>query len=206
MLVPAFLHGLFRDVKAACRRKVTQLKRGAEWADLAGDLVDTRDHEGLLVLDGPSPLMGGTPHFHFFAMAQAIENDVPFRLPESVFTMLFEPMIHTNWGLLVPAGQWGYPFLFPPGISSAICIWPSAGGPNSAPRASVTPGMAWGHSTSGINTPTSSSAWFARGCRRSSCVNPCPKAAWPNSSHRPAPVCRPPASRCTDCTARCRHG
>lgn len=129
MLIPSFLYGRFQEVKAACRRKVTQLKRGAGWTDLADDFIDTRDREGFLVLDGPSPLLGGAPHFHAFAMAHAIENAVPKRLPASVFTTLFEPMIHTNWGFLVPTGQWGYPFLFPPGhqqryLHQAIRWWP----------------------------------------------------------------------------------
>lgn len=129
MQIPAFLYGRFQEVKAACRRKVTQLKRSAGWTDLADDFIDTRDCEGLLVLDGPSPLLGGAPHFHVFAMAHAIRNAVPRRLTRSVFTTLFEPMIHTNWGFLVPMGQWGYSFFDPPGhqqryLHQAIRWWP----------------------------------------------------------------------------------
>lgn len=129
MLIPAFLYGRFQEVKAACRRKVTQLKRGAEWSDLADEFIDTRDREGLLVLDGPSPLMGGASHFHVFAMAYAIDNAVPRRLPQSVFTTLFEPMIHTSWGFLVPTGQRAYSFFDAPGhqqryLHLAIRWWP----------------------------------------------------------------------------------
>ena len=62
MLVPDFFHGRGRDVRAACSRKVTRLRRGAAWSDLAGELIDTRDRPGLLVLRG-SQLTGGGEHF-----------------------------------------------------------------------------------------------------------------------------------------------
>ena len=116
MLVPSFYYGRFREVKAACSRKVTQLKRGAQWPELAADdWLDTREHPGLLVHNGPSPLLGGGLHFHFFAMGQALRNAIPQRLPVSTFETLFEPMIHTIWGYLSIMSQWGQSFLRPPG-------------------------------------------------------------------------------------------
>lgn len=115
MLVPGFLYGRFRDVKAACRRKVTQIKRGATWNELADDLVDTRDHQGLFVLDGPSPLLGGGEHFHFFALGYAIRKEVYHRLSEDVFETLFEPAIATNWGFLTMLSAWARAFLRRPG-------------------------------------------------------------------------------------------
>ncbi len=115
MLVPDFLYGRFREVKAACRRKVTQLRRGASWDDLAGDLVDTREVPGYFALDGPSPLLGGGQHFHFFAPAQVIFNAIPFRLPEETYLTLFEPAIATNWGFLAMLSDWFQAFLWRPG-------------------------------------------------------------------------------------------
>ena len=116
MLVPSFYYGRFREVKAACSRKITQLKRGATWPELAGDSwLETRDNPGYLVLSGPSPLMGGDTSFHFFAMGQALDNAIPRRLPMSTMVTLFEPMIDTIWGFLSIIGQWGRSFLHPPG-------------------------------------------------------------------------------------------
>jgi len=111
MLLPAFLHGKHRDVKAACRRQVTQLKRGASWQDLTGDLIDTADHPGLLVVDGPSVLLGGQPHFHLFAMVNAIQDAIPQRLPPDIHPTLFEPAIHTVWGFLGMLGWQSLIFL-----------------------------------------------------------------------------------------------
>ena len=116
MLVPSFYYGRFREVKAACSRKITQLKRGATWPELAGDdLVDTREYSCFLVIDGPNPMLGGEEHFNFFAMGQALDYGIPRRLPMSTMDTLFEPMIHTIWGFLSILCQWGQSFLRPPG-------------------------------------------------------------------------------------------
>ena len=123
MLVPAFYYGRFREVKAACSRKMTQLKRGAPWAELAGDdWLDTREHPGLLVLNGPSPLLGGGVHFHFFAMGQALDNAIPRRLPMDTMVTLFEPIIDTLWGYLSIMSDWGGSFLYPPGHDQRYAI------------------------------------------------------------------------------------
>ncbi len=115
MLVPDFLYGRFRDVKAACRRKVTQLKRGASWDELTGDLIDTREVPGYFAIDGPSPLLGGGQHFHFFAPGIVICDSIPFRLPEETFLTLFEPAIATNWGFLTLLSPTASVFLDGPG-------------------------------------------------------------------------------------------
>ena len=115
MLVPSFLHGRYREVKKATARKVTQLVRGATWDELAGDQVDTRELPGLLVLDGPNPLVGGEEHFHFFVPARLIRDTVHRRLPSDTYQTLFESVAATRWGFLTMLGQWGQSFLFPPG-------------------------------------------------------------------------------------------
>ena len=114
MQVPGFLHGRYREVKAAMRRKITQLKRGATWDELAGELVDTRELPGLLVLDGPGPLLGGEPHFHFFAPARLLSDAVDDRLPGDTYKTLFESVAATRWGFLTMLGQWGRSFVRPP--------------------------------------------------------------------------------------------
>ena len=114
MLVPSFLHGRYSEVKKAMNRKVTQLKRGAAWADLAGDLVDTRELPGLMVLDGPSRLILGE-HFHFFVPGRVLHSAIHNRLPDHSYVTLFEPVAATNWGFLTMLGQCGQAFLFPPG-------------------------------------------------------------------------------------------
>ena len=115
MQVPGFLHGRYREVKAATRCKITQLQRGASWDELAGELVDTRELPGLLVLDGPNRLLGGEPHFHFFAPARLLFDAIDDRLPGDTYETLFESVAATRWGFLTLLGQWGQSFLWQPG-------------------------------------------------------------------------------------------
>ena len=129
MLIPSFLYGQHRQVKAACKRKVTQLKRGAAWADLAGEDIDSLQVPGLLVLDGPIPAGGSREHFYLYILARVIFDAVNERLPGDFYLTAFEPAAATRWGFLAMLGQWGDPFLIPPGheqrlLHHALHWWP----------------------------------------------------------------------------------
>ena len=114
------MYGRFREVKRECSKLVTQLRRGKPWAELGGEMIDTREHPGLLVLDGPSNLTGGDVNFNLFATAHAISYAIPRRLPHEAPNELFEPMLATHWGFVAMLGQWGRCFLFPPGHQAAF--------------------------------------------------------------------------------------
>src|ERR1041384_1162988 len=58
MQVPEMLCGTTKAVTAACKRHLTRYKRGGSWID-AGSMVDVKDVPGLIMVDGPSPLLGG---------------------------------------------------------------------------------------------------------------------------------------------------
>ena len=67
MLVPRFVHGLTRDVKKESLRRIRLFQKGATWAEaMADDLVDVSTLPGLIVLRGPSVLMGFEPHAHIY--------------------------------------------------------------------------------------------------------------------------------------------
>jgi hypothetical protein len=129
MLVPAFLYGRYRDVKAACQRMVTQVRRGTPWHELGGEMIDTRQRPGDLIFDGPATL-GPVDHFHLFAPTRVIEQSVPRRLPPGTLTTLFEPMLATHWGFLAMLGQSGQGVLFPPEhqirfLQALVRYWPA---------------------------------------------------------------------------------
>jgi hypothetical protein len=65
MELPALFYGLYHDVKRRTSRIVTQMRKGADWMALveAEGFLDTAAVPGFIVLDGPSPLLGGQPHF-----------------------------------------------------------------------------------------------------------------------------------------------
>jgi hypothetical protein len=44
--------------------------------DVVDSWVDLRDLPGLIVVDGPSKLLGGSPHFHAFALTRAIADSL----------------------------------------------------------------------------------------------------------------------------------
>jgi hypothetical protein len=76
MEIPARFWGLYRDVQKRAARGVRALGRpGGAWDEiLAGPMLETRSTDGLLVLDGPSALLGGELHFHLFARLRAFER------------------------------------------------------------------------------------------------------------------------------------
>lgn len=103
MLIPASYYGLTRDVKKRAQKAVRALKAGKSLREAvqADDLIDTRDHECLIVLDGPSSLVGGEPHFHCYLLMRVFENaylmqEVTTDLDDS----LFESSLSAPWSLL----------------------------------------------------------------------------------------------------------
>src|SRR5690606_11136550 len=112
MKLPASLYGRYKDVKREGRRMVTKLRRGVPWAELAGDMIDTRGVPGMIFVDGPPTGGGLGEHFHMYVPARAIDDAIPHRLPLDAFVTLFEPAIATLWGFIALLGQ-SYPFLRP---------------------------------------------------------------------------------------------
>lgn len=65
MQLPALFYGLYRDVKRRTARIVNRVPKGADWIALveAEGFLDTATTPGFILLGGPSPLLGGEPHF-----------------------------------------------------------------------------------------------------------------------------------------------
>lgn len=116
MKLPAFLHGLHKDVKARCVRKAKALAKGATWDELAGDWLETKEAPGLIVLEGPSPLMGGQPHFHPFALVRAMNDTLGYSRTNEVTERAFRSALGTPWGVLCFMGQDSYHYVNPPAV------------------------------------------------------------------------------------------
>lgn len=65
MELPALFYGLYRDVKRRTTRIVNRIPKGVDWVALieAEGYLDTAKTPGYILLDGPSPNLGGQPHF-----------------------------------------------------------------------------------------------------------------------------------------------
>ena len=110
MQVPRIIYGTYREVNAQLRNEVIRLRRAQDW----NDLVDTAILPGLEILNGPSPLLDGDPHFHcFLPLTIFLERIDTARLPSEVEQEIFEASLRTAWGtlgLLSPANRiWVFP-------------------------------------------------------------------------------------------------
>ncbi len=105
MKLPAFLHGTHANVKARCRRNAKALAEGAAWEALTSDWLDTSEVPDLLVLSGPSPLIGGQTHFHLFALGRALNEALAAPNLADVRERVFRSALDSPWSLLCFMGE-----------------------------------------------------------------------------------------------------
>lgn len=103
MKIPRLLYGRYADVRARMNPALTRLKHGASWEDAmaSGDFVETADAPGLLVLHGPSQLLGGSEHYHLYVPLTALARRMRDQgLPEALEDRAFKESLGTVWGVL----------------------------------------------------------------------------------------------------------
>lgn len=134
MLLPELTYGLTKDVKRRASRIITKLKRGASWREATqGPMLDTAEHPGLIVLDGPSRLVGGTSHFHVYILLQeALDAMLPqrARLSLEMRAGLFAAALEEAWSTLALQGRANQTWLWPvenhlPFVRASIRFWSS---------------------------------------------------------------------------------
>ena len=102
MNVPMLYYGLYREVLPRCRKVVTGLRSTGGFNDLIGSATaDTASVPGLLVLDGPSPLVGGEPNFHCYLLHKILRSALlDEKLAPAVEEQVFITSLQTSWGTL----------------------------------------------------------------------------------------------------------
>lgn len=99
---------------AACCRHVTEFLRGGPWIDPDAELIAVRDAPGLILLNGPSPLLGDD-HVHayapFWELGKAIDGG---RIAFPVASRAFDDAIIEPWSLLGLLSQACYRWLDEP--------------------------------------------------------------------------------------------
>jgi hypothetical protein len=103
MMVPEMLCGDTKTVVAACKRHLTRFKRGGSWVEM-GPMIDVAEAPGLIMLDGPSPLLGGNQvrlYAPFREMSNAFSRE-PLTLDELVGANLraFDEALQYGWSVL----------------------------------------------------------------------------------------------------------
>lgn len=130
MRIPALLHGGYDGVLARCRDVVRRLAEGAAWHDgLVGGLADTGEEQGLLVLNGPSPLLAGVTGFHCYLLHFQIREALGRRrLRADLDDAVFAASLDAAWGvlgLLAPANvMWVHnPARHRPLLDASVRFW-----------------------------------------------------------------------------------
>jgi hypothetical protein len=115
MKLPAHFYGLYQEVKRRNAKIITQLCKGADWMALieAGGFLEVETTPGYVVVDGPSPLTGGQPHFQIWPLwFQIWEKTISFegkpRVSKELAEEVFERSLTRPWstlGLVAYRGQ-----------------------------------------------------------------------------------------------------
>lgn len=116
MLIPSVLYGLYREVRPGCRKVLTRLSRGEPWADIfaAEPRTETRDMPGLLILHGPSPLLGAQPHFHCYLLHSLIrEAFLDRKLTAEAEQLVFDDSLCECWSVLGLLSESSTGFFYP---------------------------------------------------------------------------------------------
>jgi hypothetical protein len=106
MKIPSMFYGRYADVKKRSLRMVTAIRKGATLQEVVGpdeiDLSQTPSDE-LIILEGPSVLVGGTNHFHIYVPLTRLYFDFNGKdkiVPEEKREAIFEQAIKLDWAVL----------------------------------------------------------------------------------------------------------
>jgi hypothetical protein len=106
MQIPSLLYGDYDSVKKRCRQALKHYMRGQQLfpeALTVDGMVDTADEAGLIVVEGPSPLLGDSVQYHcfvpFYLLASGV-NKTDDRLDDAGKEDIFTALIDLPWGLL----------------------------------------------------------------------------------------------------------
>jgi hypothetical protein len=105
--LPAHFYGPYQEVKRRNAKIITQLCKGADWMALieAGGFLDVATTPGFVMVDGPSPLTGGQPHFQIWPLWYQIHGEtVSFsgkpRVSKELADEVFERSLTRPWSTL----------------------------------------------------------------------------------------------------------
>jgi len=133
MKIPSLLFGRFSSVRSRCRKVLRAVAAGATWNDAISvdGMADTQLVPGLLVLHGPSPLLGGEPHYHCY-LPWSLLGDEKLRssLPAISEDHVFDASLEIDWGTLGLLGQRNVMWIVPPArhrpfLEAVLRHWPT---------------------------------------------------------------------------------
>lgn len=115
MLIPAVVSGDYATAAREVRKSVTRFRSGSGWNDALGrsGTLSTKDITGLILLNGPNPLLGKDQHIHaYLPLSQLTRAFASGRIRRTRGEEVFQESLTTAagiLGLLAPANQvWVY--------------------------------------------------------------------------------------------------
>jgi hypothetical protein len=131
MLLPAVQYGDVTEVKKPMQAILRRLLRGEALVDVMTEhgMLDTREHSGLLVLDGIVP--PGAPHFHCALPWRPLWQkllDRRTKTDPAINGAIFEASLGTPWGILGMLPYENHPWLlqrerFDPFLEAVLAFW-----------------------------------------------------------------------------------
>lgn len=160
MKIPSFLYGPYPKVKAECRKKAKELRRGATFDELpSGQWLDTASVSGAIVVDGPSRVLSHQDEqFCCFALIMAIDvewKNVPWiEQRDTIVAAFYEAAMQQPWLFLGLLDQNSRSFLdqradwLEPFARAAVKFWPILAAEGARYSNGVEPKELWNMHTS----------------------------------------------------------
>lgn len=129
LTVPADLVGTVQDVRQRVQPRVEHFLAGGPWAPVSALEVDLRDVDGLVVLSGPAPALGGRSHVQAFVPLDLLVTHIAAdRVPPEREETAVAASLTTPWGLLGLVSPPNLLLVLPPDrhrpiIAAALRYW-----------------------------------------------------------------------------------
>lgn len=127
--VPTDLVGTVEEVRRRVGPRIASFLAGGPWAPVGPGEVDVRELDGLVVLSGPAPLLGGGSHVQAFVPLDLLVTDIAAdRVPPEREEVAVTASLATPWGLLGVVSPPNLLLVLPPErhrpiITSALRFW-----------------------------------------------------------------------------------
>lgn len=121
--IPELLHGPVKDVRKKVSQAVRSFVAGASWSEAfeSGAWVDVATTPGLLVLNGPAPLLSGEPHFNVFLPHLVLSESIrKGKLPEEKQQEALSASLVSPWGLLGVLSPVNQILVYPPRVHRPV--------------------------------------------------------------------------------------
>lgn len=121
--LPAIAYGPFADVRQRVSDAIRRFAAGEPWHEAlaAGDAVAPGTSPGLIVLNGPAPMLEAELHFHaFLPLSLVLEGVQARKIDESRKRQAVQESLSTPWGLLSILAPVNQILVYPPELHRPI--------------------------------------------------------------------------------------